>query len=129
MKKVIIAGILCTLVLGMRASDYKYLQFTLTDGTTQSIAATGANISFSDGTLIATNGENTLSIPVANLEKMAFSNEEDITGIKTIDIETLPQDEDITIFDLQGRQVTKDHMRKGIYIVKTCDKTFKITMR
>ena len=128
MKKFLILGLLSILSIGMRASDYKYLLFTLTDGTTQSIDATGASISFSNGTLTATNGVSSLSIPLANLEKMAFSNEEDTTGIETVDIETL-SDEHMSIYDLQGRSVSKGQMRKGIYIVKTHDKIYKTTVR
>ena len=128
MKKFLILGLLIILSIGMRASDYKYLLFTLTDGTTQSIDATGASISFSNGTLTATNGVSSLSIPLANLEKMAFSNEEGTTGIETVDIETL-SDEHMSIYDLQGRSVSKGQMRKGIYIVKTHDKIYKTTVR
>ena len=128
MKKFLILGLLSIFAIGMRASDYKYLLFTLTDGTTQSIDATGASISFSNGTLTATNGVSSLSIPLANLEKMAFSNEEGTTGIETVDIETL-SDEHMSIYDLQGRSVSKGQMRKGIYIVKTHDKIYKTTVR
>ncbi len=128
MKKFLILGLLSILAIGMRASDYKYLLFTLTDGTTQSIDATGASISFSNGTLTATNGVSSLSIPLANLEKMAFSNEEGTTGIETVDIETL-SDEHMSIYDLQGRSVSKGQIRKGIYIVKTHDKIYKTTVR
>ena len=128
MKKFLILGLLSILSIGMRASDYKYLLFTLTDGTTQSIDATGASISFSNGTLTATNGVSSLSIPLANLEKMAFSNEEGTTGIETVDIETL-SDEHMSIYDLQGRSVSNGQMRKGIYIVKTHDKIYKTTVR
>ena len=115
MKKFLILGLLSILSIGMRASDYKYLLFTLTDGTTQSIDATGASISFSNGTLTATNGVSSLSIPLANLEKMAFSNEEGTTGIETVDIETL-SDEHMSIYDLQGRRLTKIPS-KGFYII------------
>lgn len=128
MKKFLILGLLSILSIGMRASDYKYLLFTLSDGTTQSIDATGASISFSNGTLTATNGVSSLSIPLANLEKMAFSNEEGTTGIETVDIETL-SDEHMSIYDLQGRSVSKGQIRKGIYIVKTHDKIYKTTVR
>jgi hypothetical protein len=34
-----------------------------------------------------------------------------------------------TIYDLQGHQVSKDQLRKGVYIVKSNGKTYKIVVK
>lgn len=54
MKKIIILSMLMLLGVGVRAADYGYLVFTLSDGTTKSITSTGVNITFADGKLTAT---------------------------------------------------------------------------
>ena len=125
-KRLFILSLLSVLTFGMKAADYNYLVFTLTDGSTQSIAAMGTSISMSDGTLTATNGSTIVTIPLTNLAKMAFSNDPGTTGIEAIDTEFLTMDENVTIYDLQGRRVAKSQLRQGIYIVKNGEKTYKV---
>ena len=119
--------LLMTWVTSLRAADYDYLVFTLTDGSTQSIGVTGLKLSFSNGQLTATNGTDTFVLPLASLSKMQFSND-GAAGIETIDSSQLTIGDDADIYDLQGRKVSKEHMRKGVYIVKTKNKTWKISL-
>ena len=58
---------------------------------------------------------------------MYFSNTDETTGIEAITSATL--DEDTDIYDLQGHKVTKAQMQKGVYIVKTKNRTYKIVMK
>ena len=128
-KRILTMSMLAALSGQLLADDYGYMVFTMSDGTTQSISADGLSLSFSDGSLTAVSGTNTLSIPLANLTKMAFStgNETAVTEIK--DREDLPIDDAAEIYDLRGHQVTKAQMRKGVYIVKTKNRTYKVNVR
>ncbi len=104
------------------AEEYSYMQFTLADGTTKYIAASGLSFSFADGNMTATNGSSTLTIALTDLASMAFSNEAP-TGIESAETEVTA---DAEIFDLKGRKVAQgSKLPQGIYIVKTKDKTFK----
>jgi hypothetical protein len=58
---------------------------------------------------------------------MYFSNTDETTGIEEITAETL--DEATDIYDLQGHQVTKDQMKRGVYIVKTKTRTYKMIVK
>lgn len=128
MKKMFLMGVLMSFASSTKAADFSYMVFTLNDGSTQSIGALGLSLSFSDGRLTAINGADTLVIPLENLKKMEFSND-GTAGIGTIDSARLTIGDDALIYDLQGRQVTKEQMRKGVYIVKTKDKTWKVSFK
>ena len=118
----LLAGMTCHL----RANEYQYMVFTLTDGTTQFLLANDLSISFDDGNLIAQSKSGVITIPLKNLQKMAFSNDA-TEGIGQI--ENNSEDEEPVFFDLQGRQVTREQMHKGVFIVKTKTKTYKMTVK
>jgi hypothetical protein len=122
MKKIVL--LLMTLVgaLAVQAEDtYTYLTFETTDGAKASVPATGLSLKIDGNTLTAGSQQFTLS----NLSKMYFSaSDESATGIEGITSET--PDEDADIYDLQGHKVTKAQMKKGVYIVKTKERTYKI---
>ena len=112
-------------VLTVQAEEtYTYLTFETTDGTKASVPASELKLTISGTTLTVGSQSFTLS----NLSKMYFSNtDESTTGIESITSETL--DETADIYDLQGHKVTKAQMKKGVYIVKTNSKTYKIVKR
>ena len=122
-----ILTLLCALYMGARAADYNYLVFTLNDGSEQAIVATDLNITFTDGNLVATTGNETLAtIPLATLQKMQFS--ESTTGIS--DLPTDGDDDIKAIYDLQGRMMPLDtQLPKGTYIVKTSRRTIKVFVK
>jgi len=128
MKKMMILTLLCALYLGARAADYNYLVFTLNDGSEQAIVATDLNITFTDGNLVATTGNETLaSIPLASLQKMQFS-ESNTTGISALPLDS--QDDIKAIYDLQGRMMPLNtQLPKGTYIIKTNSRTIKVFVR
>jgi len=128
-KKLIILGALAALATGMSATDNNSLVFTLTDGTTQSITATGLNITCAEGTLTVTDGTNSLSLPLASLTKMEFS-EAEATGIIDIRLDDLRPADGITIYDLNGRQMQQGRkLPQGTYIMKTNGTTIKVQVR
>ena len=59
---------------------------------------------------------------------MYFStSDETATGIEEISAVTL--DEVAEVYDLQGHKVSKDQMRRGVYIVKNNSRTYKMIVR
>ena len=123
MKKTIL--ILITLVgaLTAQAADYNYLTFETTDGAKVSVPVSSLSISINGTTLTAGSQSFTLS----NLNKMYFST----TGESTTGIEEITRadiDEATDIFNLQGHKVTKEQMKRGVYIVKTKNRTYKIVV-
>lgn len=128
MKKLFILTMLAALTLGARAAEYNYLVFTLNDGTTQSVSASNLNITFADGKLKATSGNNTVTIDLTSLAKMEFSNE-GTTGISTVSCDFVITD-DTEIYDLNGRHLPSNAtLSRGIYIIKSNGKTTKVNIK
>lgn len=127
MKK--IALLLMTLVgggLAVQAEDsYTYLTFETTDGAKVSVSVSSLPVTINlDNSTLAIGNE---TFALADLSKMYFSTQSETTGIQEINSATI--DEAADIYDLQGHKVTKAQMKKGVYIVKTNSKTYKIIMR
>lgn len=124
MKKLIVLLLMMIGTLTAHAADYTYLTFETTDGAKASVSVGNLKLSISGTTLTAGSQSFTLS----NLSKMYFStSDETTTGIEEITNAAL--DEATDIYDLQGHKVTKEQMRKGVYIVKTKNRTYKIVVR
>lgn len=123
MKKVLLFVFMMAGTLATHADDYPYLTFELTDGSKTSVAVTSLSLSISGTTLTAGNQSFTLS----NLSKMYFSADDQTTDIQHITITNW--DEVSEIYDLNGRKVTKDQMQRGVYIVKSKNKTCKVVVK
>ena len=124
MKKIILFIMALVGALTVQADDYAYLTFETTDGTKASVAVSSLTLTISGSTLTAGSQTFTLS----NLSKMYFSaSDETATGIEEITAATL--DEAAEIYDLQGHKVSKDQMHKGVYIVKSSNKTYKMIVK
>ena len=124
MKKIVL--LLMTLVgaLTVQADEaYAYLTFETTDGARVSVPVSSLTLTVSGTTLTAGSQSFTLS----NLSKMYFSNDDETTGIESITPDNL--DEATDIYDLQGHKVSKEQMKKGVYIVKTKSRTYKMIVR
>ena len=123
MKKLIVLLLMMIGTLTAHAADYTYLTFEMTDGAKVSVEASSLSITISGTTLTAGSQKFTLS----NLSKMYFSTSNETTGIKAISAQELS---DVTeIYDLNGRKVQKDQLRKGVYVIKTKSGTHKIAVK
>lgn len=111
--------------LTAQAADYPYLTFETADGTKTSVSVSSLTISIADGTLTA--GGQTFNL--SSLSKMYFTTASETTGISVVKNSQLVIDDDAEIFDLQGREVSKNEMQRGIYVVKTKNGTFKVNMK
>ena len=124
MKKIILLLTVLAGALTAQAGDYTYLTFETTDGAKASVAVEGLALSISGTTLTAGSQQFILS----NLSKMYCStSDETTTGIEEITSATL--DEVTDIYDLQGHKVSKEQMKKGVYIMKTKNRTYKMVVR
>lgn len=124
MKKIVLFLMMLVGALTMQAEKYAYLTFEMTDGAKASVPVAALTLTFNGNTL--TVGSQTFTIE--NLSKMYFSNtDETSTGIEDVASETM--DEATEIYDLQGHKVSKAQMTKGIYIVKTKTKSYKMYVK
>lgn len=111
-------------VLSVEAGNYTYLTFEMTDGVKASVSVTTAlTITISGNTLKA--GDQTFVL--GNLKKMYFSDDNETTAISEVTQAVLDEAEEI--YDMQGHRVEKSRMKRGVYIVKTKQKTYKITVK
>jgi hypothetical protein len=126
--KSFILGILMMIgTLPVMAGNYPYLTFELTDGAKVSVSVTSLSLSFNGNTLKA--GAQTFTI--SNLSKMYFSSTDETNGGATV-IEELAADdlEGKEIYDLNGHRLDSDaQLPRGVYIVKSKNKTCKIVVR
>lgn len=123
MKKILFLLTILVGTLTAQADSYSYLTFETTDGAKASVDVSSLTLTVSGNTLTAGSQTFTLS----NLSKMYFSNTSETTAIEEITTATL--DEAADIYDLQGHKVTKEQMKRGVYIVKTKSKTYKMIVK
>ena len=123
MKKLVLFLLLVTGMLTAHAEDYTYLTFEMTDGAKVSVSVSSATITISGTTLKTGNQSFTLS----NLSKMYFTTSDETSGIKAISAEEL--NEASTVYDLNGRKVSKDKLTKGVYVIKSKRGTYKIAVK
>lgn len=109
--------------LTAHGEDYAYLTFETTDGEKVSVAASSLTITISGTTLMAGSQSFTLS----NLSKMYFSTSDETNGIESLTVEDL--NEITEVYDLNGRKVQKDQLRKGVYVIKTKSGNHKIAVK
>jgi hypothetical protein len=123
MKKFLLLLMALVGALTVQAEEYAYLTFETTDGEKASVAVSSLTLTINGNTLTAGSQTFTLS----NLSKMYFSNINETTAIEEITTATL--DEAADIYDLQGHKVTKEQMKRGVYIVKTKSRTYKMIVK
>lgn len=114
------------------AGNYPYLTFELTDGAKVSVSVSSLTLTVNGTTLKA--GSQTFTI--SNLSKMYFSSTDETSGVTAIDELTADDFEGKEIYDLNGHkielQITNYELPKlprGVYIVKSKNKTCKIVVR
>lgn len=131
MKKLCLSLILAGCAIGAYAEGTTMV-FTTTDAVEHSIASKNLTISFVDGMMNATNGSQTLSLPLADLKTMNFSNL--VSGLNIIDgtagavAVTSLNGTDCGVYTSLAEAQTQ--LPAGIYIVRTeSDQTFKIVVK
>ena len=125
LRAILLTAILVISFATIKAEDYKFFTIEKTDGTSQTMTAVGLTINYTDGYLVAQNGNETTKILLSDLKRMYFTNEaaaiSEITDEKASNNET---------YDMQGRRITdKPLMNRGIYIIKKDGKTQKVFVK
>lgn len=153
MKKFLIITVLCGFALSASADDYNYLNFRLYDGTEQSLAANGLKITFSDGSLVATNNGTSTTLDLAQLSAMYFS-QNDVSSVDGITIGQRNirvdngsvyvagnQGEEVRIFNISGvlcsrcqlssdgEELVGESLAAGVYVVKVNNNATKIIVK
>ena len=123
MKKVIVLLLMAIGALTAHADSYTYLTFETTDGAKVSVEASLLTITISGTTLTA----GTQSFTLSNLSKMYFSTSNETTGIEAISAQNLSDATEV--YDLNGRKVSKDQLKKGVYVIKSKSGTYKIAVK
>ncbi len=125
--KSFILGILMMIgTLPTMAESYPYLTFELTDGAKVSVSVSSLTLTVNGTTLKA--GSQTFTI--SNLSKMYFSSTDETSGVTAIDELTADDLEGKEIYDLNGHKLDSDaQLPRGVYIVKSKNKTCKIVVR
>jgi hypothetical protein len=125
MKKIILFMTMMVGVLTAHADSYTYLTFETTDGAKASVSVSDLTLSISGTTLTA----GTQSFTLSNMSKMYFSTSDETTGISE-DLRVNSEEfATATFYDLHGKMVDKSQLSKGVYIVKTKSRTYKIVMK
>ena len=133
MKKWLLAALIMAGTLPTQADNYPYLTFETAEGAKASVAVESLSLTISGTTL--TVGSQTFTL--SNLSKMYFSmtdeTTEDVNAIEDVTIDDLLSANSV-VYDLNGRVVEKgkfsdDKLPRGVYIVKTNERTCKILVR
>ena len=127
MKKFVLLLVALVGVLTIEAADYTYLTFETTDGTKTSVDVSSLPVTINLDNATLTIGNQTFVL--ADLSKMYFSTQSETTGISQIENRELETDNSADFYDLQGHKVSKDQLRKGVYIVKTQSRTYKMVVK
>jgi hypothetical protein len=133
MKKLFVTLLILTGALAIHAYEYPYLAFKTASGITQTVSVESLVITFSDGQLVATNNEGRQTFALNELSKMFFSEKNTTTGISTMET----ADESLEAFTIGGLFVgkfdtpneAKSHLKSGVYVLKSKNKTRKITIK
>lgn len=126
MKQIITFLIAVVATLVARA-DYSTLSFRTEGGATHYLAITGLEISFTQENLTASNRETSISLPLAQIESMAFSDL--AAGVNAIDSDKM--NGAVSVYSLSGTSLgayssfpeALNRVPIGIYLFKYSDGT------
>ena len=139
MKQLLSALLLCAAALPASAQSYDYLTFKKTTGEETSLSIDKLKITFANDNLVATNGTETFTAPVADMSKMYCSTT--ATAISTIAANAnglcaaivngqlkvnAPAGSRVSVYSIDGRQVGTTHLAKGSYLVRVNNQTLKV---
>lgn len=120
--------------LAAHADDYPYLAFQSADGSVKTMSVTSLTLTFSNGVLMATNGEGSSTFNLASLSKMFFTTTP--TSVQAPAGET-NGDDGVEVFTLTGIRVgsyrsvgaAQEQLKSGVYVVKSTDESFKLVVK
>lgn len=125
MKQIITCMIALSAAFAANA-EYLTLSFKTSGGESHSIGIQGLEVKFSEETLTAFNPMTTITLPLAQVESMEFT---DAASVSTVNGDWMK--EQTTVFDLSGRQLgsfrsfseAMSQLPVGIYLFRYADGT------
>ncbi len=124
MKRIILFLTMLVGTLTAQAGDYTYLTFETADGAKASVDVSSLPVTIN---LDITIGNQTFAL--ADLSKMYFSPTDETTGISEGLRVNSEEADTATFYDLHGKKVDKSQLSKGVYIVKTKQRTYKMVVK
>ena len=131
MKKIALVMMALMGALMVQADDtYPYLTFETTDGAKVSVNTERLKLTISGNTLTVGDQQFTLT----NLSKMYFSTSGESTTADIEEVGSATLDDATEIYDLSGKKMatgdwSNGQLPRGVYIVKTKEKTCKIVVK
>ena len=113
--------------LTAQAGDYTYLTFETADGAKTSVDVSSLPVTINLDNSTLTIGNQTFAL--ADLSKMYFSTQSESTGISEELRVNSEEFATATFYDLSGKMVDKSQLSKGVYIVKTNSRTYKMVVK
>lgn len=133
----------CAMAISTTASaqSYSYLTLRKAVGDETSLKVDGLKITFSNGQLVATNGEETVSVPLSEMGSMFFSAQP--TAIASTSAAggfeasivhgtfhaTVPAGVEVKVYSTDGRLMPTSGLQPGVYVVKAGSQTLKVMAR
>lgn len=126
------------------AADNDYMVFQKTSGEEFSLNVDHLKITFADGAMNATDGKNSFSVALSDMNKMFFSANPTMgieqattatSDVVSATIEngqlyvTAPVGSRVSVYSLDGRQVATNYLTKGTYLVRINNTTLKVLAR
>ena len=128
MKRLFLGLLLALVSLSVQADDFRYMAFQTNDGTIRTITAEGLQLTFDDGKLTATSGDEQVVISLSELSKMYFTDTP--VGIEAPVLSQNELDDNAVVYNLQGMCVGRLQAQpKGIYIVKVNGQRRKVILK
>lgn len=127
MKKNLLILMMLVGALTAQAKDYTYLTFETTDGAKASVDVSSLPVTINLGSSTLTIGSQ--SFTLSNLSKMYFSTSDETSSTGISEVMKADLDEATEIYDLQGHKVSKNQMRRGVFVIKTKQGTFKLNVK
>ncbi len=133
MRKIIVAFVALMCCSYTQAEDFAYMGFVKADGSEVTVSAENLIMTFVDGALCVEATDNSLVIPVSELNKMFFTNNV-VTGIRDLGSAI---NEKKYVYSLSGAflgtfenmESVRQSYGKGVYLVKESGKTSKLAVR
>lgn len=132
MKKLLLASAITVMSLPAFAEGSSLL-FKTADGVTHSVKASGLEITFADGKMVAVNATESLTLPLADLSTMEFG---DASAVKSVVCEDVTGAVSVVTVNgvMAGAYASLDearqHLAPGVYVIKLANgETTKLIIR
>lgn len=135
MKRILLMMVVMVATIVAHAYDYPYLTLQTASGTTTSVAVDDLVLTVSDGQLVVTNDDGSVTFTLSELSKMYFSTT--ASGVPTA-VSTVPvADGQVEVYTTGGIFVgsydsvaaAKSNLRSGVYVMKTNERTIKTVVK